>query len=478
MTTGPILIIPQLEFAVFVLLMGIAVQVFLDYRSHREAAVVPYIGLSFFASLTALLNYLAAVHQSTQYTIYIMDLMWITATISFYFYNKAIIFYLGVRSDAFEWLLKGLKIAAAIFIASLAVHLFSDHSLMYLPIPRQRTTPILVLKGGALATPTLFADIAAGMVAMIFVSAYVFIFSRLYRKRPHDYILAFGVAFSLFAGLAELLIAFGWLNMVSVIAFSKIFELLRMGRYYRSLAENKIQRLESQIGVLSQKAATSFVMGSVVHDIRNPLTIIQLSMNICLEANAAGEMRAQECAAAFSDVKAQADRIADILKSYLDLLRGAANIQMADIDLLGVIQGALELSRHRLTSNGVPTPTLSFVDKAGRVKIRGNKTQLELAIANLINNSADAIGGSRDKWIRIAVESRDGSALVTLVDSGNGLPSEVAEDLFGGRSTKGESGNGLGLRITKEIMQAHEATIDYLPRAENTSFLIKMPLAG
>ncbi|NNN04356.1 MAG: HAMP domain-containing histidine kinase, partial [Elusimicrobia bacterium] len=396
----------------------------------------------------------------------------------FYFYNRAIIFYLGVKSEAFEWLLKGLKIAAAIFVASLIVHLFSNHSLMYLPIPRHRITPILVLKGGALATPTLFADIVAWMVALIFLCAYGFILSRLYRRRPHDYILAFGVAFSLFAGLSELLIAFGWLNMVSIVAFSKIFELLRMGRYYRSLAENKIEQLESQLGLLSQKAATSFVTGSVVHDIRNPLAIIQLNMNICLEASACGEMSAQECTAAFADVKTQSDRIADILKSYLDLRRGAANVQMADIELPAVLQGALELSRHRLIANGVPTPTLSFPDEAGRIKVHGNKTQLELAVANLLNNSADAVGGSGDKWIKITVESQGGAACITLVDSGNGLPAEVAEDLFGGRSTKGESGNGLGLRIAKEILQAHDATIAYLPQAPNTSFRIKIPLAG
>lgn len=472
-----IAIIPQLEFAVFVLLTGISAQMLLDFLSHREAKVIPYIGLSFFAGMTALLNYLAAIHQSTQYTIYLMDLMWIAATVSFYFYIRTITLYLDARSATFEWMLKCLMLSAAIFIASLVVHLFSDHSLMYLPVPRRRVTPILVRLGGALATPTPFANLAAGATAMIFVLSFGLILVQLYRKKPHDYVLIFGVCFTLFAGAAELLIAFGWLNMMSVIAFSKIFELLRMGRYYRSLAQDKIRRLESEIVILSKDSATAFIMGGVVHDIRNPLTLIQLNADVCLGMNADGKMTPQEFESALTDMKAQAGRIGDILKSYLDLLRGASNIEMADIELSTVIQDALKLSRPRLATNGVPTPTVSFSDGADRGKVHGNKTQLELAIANLVNNAADAAAAADDKWIKITVESMGGIARITFVDSGNGLPPEIAKDIFGGRSTKGESGNGLGMKIAKEILRAHNATVLHLPQEENTSFLIEIPLA-
>ncbi|MBT4823339.1 MAG: response regulator, partial [Lentisphaerae bacterium] len=99
---------------------------------------------------------------------------------------------------------------------------------------------------------------------------------------------------------------------------------------------------------------------------------------------------------------------------------------------------------------------------------------LKMAFFNIAKNAAEALleHDVREPEIRLASACEDGRITVTLSDNGNGMPPEIAENLFVPFTTKKEGGTGLGLTITKKIVDMHNGTIRCTSSPTGTEFQV------
>jgi len=116
---------------------------------------------------------------------------------------------------------------------------------------------------------------------------------------------------------------------------------------------------------------------------------------------------------------------------------------------------------------------------SGRINIIADKEKIFQVFANLLNN---AIKFTNEGIIKISVKEKEktNEAVVTIKDSGPGLDPEIIPHLFSKFKTKSEKGLGLGLYISKNIVEAHHGKIEAYnnPNSEGATFVVTLPLKG
>ncbi|HJR85100.1 MAG TPA: ATP-binding protein [Nitrososphaeraceae archaeon] len=116
---------------------------------------------------------------------------------------------------------------------------------------------------------------------------------------------------------------------------------------------------------------------------------------------------------------------------------------------------------------------------SGRINITADKEKIFQVFANLLNN---AIKFTNEGTINISVEEKEKSneAIVTIKDSGLGIDPEIIPHLFSKFKTKSEKGLGLGLYISKNIVEAHNGKIEAFnnPNSKGATFIVRLPLKG
>jgi signal transduction histidine kinase len=116
---------------------------------------------------------------------------------------------------------------------------------------------------------------------------------------------------------------------------------------------------------------------------------------------------------------------------------------------------------------------------SGRINILADKEKIFQVFANLLNN---AIKFTNEGTIKISVKEKEktNEAVVTIKDSGPGIDREIIPHLFSKFKTKSEKGLGLGLYISKNIVEAHHGKIEAYnnPNSEGATFVVTLPLKG
>ena len=123
--------------------------------------------------------------------------------------------------------------------------------------------------------------------------------------------------------------------------------------------------------------------------------------------------------------------------------------------------------------------TITFEPKViGKVEIVADKNQLGRAIINLIKNAIQAIPREMQGVINIDLYKEEDWACIEVADNGMGIPSELHEKLFEPSFTTKSSGMGLGLAITKRIIENFSGEITFQSDTQSgTTFKIRLPLA-
>jgi two-component system, OmpR family, sensor histidine kinase VicK len=115
----------------------------------------------------------------------------------------------------------------------------------------------------------------------------------------------------------------------------------------------------------------------------------------------------------------------------------------------------------------------------GRINIIADKEKIFQVFANLLNN---AIKFTNEGSINISIKQKEKSneAIVTIKDSGSGIDAEIIPYLFSKFKTKSEKGLGLGLYISKNIVEAHHGKIEAYnnPNSKGATFVVTLPLKG
>lgn len=210
-------------------------------------------------------------------------------------------------------------------------------------------------------------------------------------------------------------------------------------------------------------AAWGEVARRLAHEIKNPLTPIQLSaerLRHKLLAKAAGP-DAQVIDRATRTITQQVEAMKSMVNDFSDYAR-SPQIQTEPFELDRLVQEVMDLYK------SADAGSISVLLGAPKVQVRGDPLRLRQVIHNLVKNALEALEGRADGRIEVSTSRPDDPELdlvqLKVVDNGPGFEEEVRERLFEPYVTTKSKGTGLGLAIVKKIIEEHGGII----AAENT----------
>lgn len=215
-------------------------------------------------------------------------------------------------------------------------------------------------------------------------------------------------------------------------------------------------------------AAIGQVAGGVAHELRNPLNVVQTSIYYLMNTRTPNPEKVRQHLERIERQIGLADRVITALSDFARL----PVPELKPVSAQETVKDVLEL-------NPVPKQiAVSFEFPAQLPPVLGDARQLQIVFGNLVRNARDAMlpqGGS----LTIAAEAIDGAVAVTVADTGVGIPRDslerIMEPLF---STKAR-GIGLGLAITRSIVEKHGGRLQVASeQGVGSRFTVLLPSAA
>lgn len=238
------------------------------------------------------------------------------------------------------------------------------------------------------------------------------------------------------------------------------------------LALDNVRLLEKTVAT-ERLAAIGELAAGVAHEINSPLMYVLENCRQALDDARAlpGELGEDLCAA-LQDANEGAERIRAIASDLRMLARGTAALE--DVDVNNAIRSALRIAGSTLRSSVAVTTNLGEL-----ALVRGNPGRVCQVFVNLLVNAAQAATSSPNRvTVSIATRREGDRVLITVSDTGPGIPDEYLTRIFDSFfTTKASSGGtGLGLSITRAIVADHGGTISVESAiGKGTTFTIELP---
>jgi signal transduction histidine kinase len=215
-------------------------------------------------------------------------------------------------------------------------------------------------------------------------------------------------------------------------------------------AETQLQQARSALAHRQRVSMMGEVAASLAHEIKQPIIAARIDAKVCLGALAEDRLDLQAARDAASRLVKDAAWAAEVITRTTALFKKETERERVNIGLivdeLAVLlqQEANEssISIHTSVSPGIPD-------------IMADRIQLQQALMNLMLNAIDAMKDAGGEMTITAEPRSDGQLFIAVSDTGVGLPTENPDDIFESFVTTKAHGTGMGLAITRSIVESH-----------------------
>jgi signal transduction histidine kinase/HAMP domain-containing protein len=229
------------------------------------------------------------------------------------------------------------------------------------------------------------------------------------------------------------------------------------------------RQIRSQLDISTRLSAISRLTGGVAHEIKNPLNAMALHLEVL-------KNKLQQDGVQHSEIEVigrEISRLDRVVKTFLDFTR-PVDPAMRTLNLTEIVRQVASLVQPEANRRGIQV-SVEVCDN--HVAIQGDEDLLKQAILNVVNNGIEAM--ERDGRLRIRLERAGDEALLSIADSGPGIPPEVRDKIFNLYFTTKSGGSGIGLAMTFRVVQLHNASIDFESSPEEgTVFRLRFPAAS
>jgi two-component system sensor histidine kinase TtrS len=244
---------------------------------------------------------------------------------------------------------------------------------------------------------------------------------------------------------AALLAALWW-----VVHVARVEHLVRRRTEELKRAHEDARRHRDEMEHGARLALLGEMASSLAHEINQPLAAIANYASGCERRLAAGT-DPEGVAEAVHRITGQAERAAGIVKRMRAFVRKRVP-EPQTLDLNEPVREALGLFQATAARRGV---TASTSLAASLPAVRADRVQIEQVVLNLLKNAADAMAERPSRHLAVATAEGQGSVEVMVTDNGPGLSPEAREHLFEPFFTTKPDGLGLGLSLSRTIVEAH-----------------------
>ena len=238
----------------------------------------------------------------------------------------------------------------------------------------------------------------------------------------------------------------------------------------------QVEEIIRQLALFNKTAGMGALVASLAHELNQPLTAIQLNAEVIdsalIDDGTNSGVTAKE---AMRDLMHDNQRAATIIKTLRNMF-GSGRKSITPFNLNELVNEVLLICKAKITSNHI---ALQLMLHSGELTIAGDKSQLQQVLLNLINNAIDAFTncGTQQKNITVCTRLQGEAAELTVTDNGSGIAPDIAASVFELLRTNKDDGMGIGLWLSRTIVESHQGTISFETNATaGTTFRVMLPI--
>lgn len=252
-----------------------------------------------------------------------------------------------------------------------------------------------------------------------------------------------------------------------LLTFLIIFPLIR---YTKETIDNTLLQEKKNLEVF-RLAELGTLSSSVGHEIKNQLAVINSHILILKKLATNNKLDNELLLSRLDSINKNSKSIQDLVFSIGNLSRKGDNDKSEYVSIKSLINDALIVAKDKAKSKGITF----FEEVEDNLRVYCKRTEMSQVILNLVINSIHAIDKLEEKWVKIQAISEEQNVIIRIVDSGKGIPEDVASHIFDPFYTTKEAdqGTGLGLWVGHRITEANGGELSYKFLDGNTSFQLK-----
>jgi PAS domain S-box-containing protein len=245
----------------------------------------------------------------------------------------------------------------------------------------------------------------------------------------------------------------------------------------RKHAEESLRQAQTDLAHVSRATTMGELTASLAHEVNQPITAALTDANTCMRWLARDQPDLKEAYEAASRMAKDAKRAAEIIgRIRLLFKKGASQRELVDVN--EVIREMIVLLLSEVTRYSILVRPELAEDLP---QIMGDRVQLQQVMMNLMMNSIDAMkdmDGKRELIIK-SQRAENEELIVSVSDTGVGLPPQQADQIFNAFFTTKVQGTGMGLRISRSIIESHGGRLWAADRSPHgASFCFTLPTNG
>ena len=249
----------------------------------------------------------------------------------------------------------------------------------------------------------------------------------------------------------------------------------------RDRTQESLRKAQASLAHATRVTMMGELTASIAHEVNQPLAAVVNNANACISLMPDGAPDLAEVREALAEIIEDADRASDVIARVRQLAKRAP-IEKSLLDLRDVVKDVLALARYESAARRITIRA----DLPGNLpSISGDRVQLQQVLLNLVINGMDAMNTVEESKRVLMIcghrETRDGrlETLVSVQDAGTGFKAEQTNRLFEAFYTTKPQGMGMGLAISRSIIEAHGGRLWAEPnQGPGATFLFSLPSAG
>ena len=241
----------------------------------------------------------------------------------------------------------------------------------------------------------------------------------------------------------------------------------------RQLAEERLHRREAELNQALRLAAAGEMAQALAHELNQPLSALanySRASRAMLDAPEHGPLLADT----LEKIERESTRAGQVVRRLREFFRGGG-LRLEALSVEALIEEGLSPARRRAERLGVEVRVVLEDDLP---ELHADRVQMGMVLHNLVANALDVLSAAADsgRVVEIVVQRQDaGRVRLCVSDSGPGIAEEMRDRLFESFATNKPEGMGLGLSISRTLVEAHGGAL-WLEAAQPTRFCFNLPV--
>jgi PAS domain S-box-containing protein len=243
-------------------------------------------------------------------------------------------------------------------------------------------------------------------------------------------------------------------------------------------AQAQLDQLQRELADASRQTTMGAMTASIAHEINQPLAAIMTNASAGSRWLTRANPNLAEAQAAFDQIEQGCHRMNEVIASVRAMF-GKGSSESSVVDLRQLVDEVLALTQGELTTRQI---TLRNNMNGDLPAVMADRVPMQQVLLNLVMNAIEAMSSvvGRERCLTIGSGfDQQASVSITVEDTGSGIDPDHLERIFDPFFTTKPKGMGLGLSISRSIVEAHAGSLEAVPRRPfGTAFYLTLPIAG